>query len=180
MNNTNKNGTTLYSSLLPIALLLLLILGAGYFLLRDEFNLEKVLSNEPEVRRLEGFPTVVNTDQNIDKQRAFIKTQDELDNFLKTVDPSGNLKLTENIDFDKEYLIGVTTKTLESDGTQIKVRKLYEDKEDNTLLVSLKQTEPGLNCVTTQQTNLPVDIVAISKTDHKVTFEVLKEQKACE
>ena len=166
---------TLNVSLLPVLLLVGLALGAGYFLMKDDFDLGKIFKNEPQVRRLEGFPTIVSTNDIIDKQRAVIKSQAELDTFLKTVDPGGTLKLTEEVNFDREYLIGASTKTLTNAGNEIKVRKLYEDQENDELLVSLKQSVPGEECVTAQQLNIPVDLVAISKTEKNISFEVVKE-----
>jgi hypothetical protein len=166
---------TLYISFLPIILLVLLIVGAGFFLIKDDINLSKLFNKEPTVRRLSGFPTVVNTDQIISKQRVVIKSQAELEQFLKSVDKTGNLALGEKINFDREYLIGVSSDTFNQTGNAIKVRKLYEDKMKKTLLVSVRQTSMGETCPKDPQTNVAVDIVAITKTTDAIDFEVIKE-----
>jgi hypothetical protein len=170
-----KKTNTLYMSFVPVILLLVLIAGAGYFLLKDDFKLPKIFNNEPQLRRLEGFPTVVNSAQPIEKQRVVIKSQDELIAFLKTVDPTGSLALGEKINFDKEYLLGVAAKTATEGDTQIKIRKLYEDKKAKEILVSIREIDPQGPCVKTGQSIIPVDIVAISKTDDSIKFEVIKE-----
>ena len=158
----------LYISLLPVILLVALALGAGYFLMKDDIKLPS-LNKEPEVRRLEDFPTVVYSDEVIDKQRNVIKTQEELENFLRTVDPSGNLALSEKINFEKEFLLGVTTSTQEKTGTTLKVRKLYENKENKKLSVAIKQMENPEECESDLQKNVAVDIVAVSKTDYEIS-----------
>ena len=178
MNNKSlipQKSLILYISLLPVIILVLLILGAGYFLMKDDFELSKIFNRGPQVRRLEGFPVVVDVSGQIDKQRRVIKSQEELEDFLKTVDPTGNLALGEKIDFSREYLIGVSTATLDRGGSKLKVKKVYENKENNELLISLKQTILAENCMVTQQLNLPVDLVAVSKTDYEITFEASKE-----
>lgn len=162
-------------SLLPVVLLLALIVGTGYFLLKDDIKLPKFFSNEPQLRRLQDFPTVVSTTQTVEKQRTVIKSQEELIAFLKTVDPSGNLALGEKINFDQEYLVGVSAKTSTEGEVKLKIRKLYENKTAKELLVSIKETDPQGACVTTGESSIPVDLVAISKTDYTIDFEVIKD-----
>ncbi len=93
----NKKTTTLNISLLPIVVIVLLILGAGYFLVKDDIDLSKIFNREPKVRRLEGFPVVINTNQILDKQRTLVKSQAELDTFLKAIDPSATMINNDNI-----------------------------------------------------------------------------------
>jgi len=68
----------------------------------------------------------------------------------------------------------------EVEGHTIKIRKLYEDRDTNTLLVSLRETEPGSTCEVIQNNNVAVDLVAIDITSMKVGFERVKEVKECE
>lgn len=175
--NMSKKPQILYISLLPVVLLVVLALGAGYFLMKDDLKLPS-FSKEPEVRRLEGFPTIIYTDQEIDKQREVIKDQESLEKFLKTADPTGNLALGEKINFEKEYLLGVTSPTQDEAGHEIKVKKLYEDKKEGSLLVSIRQTDNPESCEVVLQKNVAVDLVAISKTDYNIEFEVVKEPNA--
>lgn len=162
----------LYMSLLPVFLIIALIIGAGYFLMKDDFKLPKIFNNEPQVRRLEGFPTAT-AQTGVSKERRVIRSQTELDDFLKVVG-NGNLKLNEHIDFEKEYILAASTETQNSGGVRLKVRKLYEDKEANKLIVSLRESHPGAECSVTMALNTPIDMVAISKTDKDISFEIEK------
>ncbi len=174
-----KQTHILNMSFLPIVLLIALILGAGYFLLAGDIDIAKLLKREPEVRRLAGFPTVINTTEILEKQRTVIKSEQELATFLNSVDKSGLLTLNEKINFDKEFLIGVASKTFEETGSTVKVRKLYEDKENKALIVSIKQIDSGENCEIEAQPNVAVDLVAVSKTDWQIKFDTIKETKVC-
>jgi hypothetical protein len=171
--NMNKNPLILYISLFPILILVLLAGSAGYFLLKDEIKIPN-FKKEPEVRRLEGFPTVIYVDQEIEKQRRVIRSQEELQEFLRTVDPSGNLVLGEKINFNKEYLLGVSS-TQELVDTEMRVRKLYEDKKDESLLVVIRRSVLADTCEKDEQKNVAVDLVAVTKTDHKIDFDIVKE-----
>jgi len=165
-------------SFLPLIIIIALILGAGYLLINGEIKLPK-FNKGPQIRRLEGFPTIIYTDKVLDKQRQVIKSDQELNQFLNTVDSTGLLVLKEKINFDKEYLIGVSTKTYDETGHKMKIRKVYEDKNKKTLLVSIIESESEKNCPVEQQTNIPVDLVAISKTDSDIAFERIKDFTLC-
>jgi len=140
------------------------------------FQLDKRL----EVRRINGFPTIAYTKKDLEKQRLVITSEEELIRFLNYVDESGYLIVREDIDFNKEMLLGVSTNVNEVEGHTIKIRKLYEDRDTNTLLVSLRETEPGSTCEVIQNNNVAVDLVAIDITSMKVGFERVKEVKECE
>ena len=177
----SKNNPKLLSmNLLPIVLIVALILGAGFLLIEGDVKLPWAKKdNTFSVRRLEGFPTTSYTDQQLPKQRLVIKSQKELEDFLKAADPSGNLALGEKIDFDKEYLLGVSSETVDTQGYGIKVRKVYIDDQENRLLASIRQTIPGENCTYDIDPNIPVDLVAVEKTEKDVEFESIKEFAEC-
>ena len=63
-------------SLIPLAIIIVLILGAGYFLLQGEINLP-TFKRGPTIRRLTGFPTLVYTDKEIAKQNYPVKIEQE-------------------------------------------------------------------------------------------------------
>lgn len=176
---TNKQNTTLNMSLIPLFLLILLILGAGYLLMQGEVKLPK-FNKGPQIRRLEGFPTIVYTEGHLDKQRRVIKSEEELNDFLNYIDESGLVVIKEKIDFSNEYLLAVSTETEQGTGHKIKVRKAYEDKEDFEILVSLEETEKGENCEVESDPNIAVDIVAISRTDKVIEFDRIKKVKDCD
>ncbi len=174
--STNKpNGKKI--NLIPLFILMgLLILIYFVFLSDNElFKLNKKL----EVRRINGFPTVAYTDKYLEKQRAVITSEEELIQFLNYVDESGYLTVREDIDFNREMLLGVSTDTNDAEGVGIKIRKLYEDKDKNTLLVSIQETEPGSTCEIVENKNVAVDLVAVDITGMKVEFERVKQVKEC-
>jgi hypothetical protein len=77
-------------------------------------------------------------------------------------------------------LLGVSTDVNQTEGYSLKVRKLYEDKDKNKLLVSLREEEPGDSCAVEVNPNVAVDLVAISKTGRIIEFERIKEIYECE
>jgi hypothetical protein len=165
-------------NLIPLFILIGLVIVIYFVFLSDSelFQLDKKL----EVRRLNGFPAVAYTDKELEKQRLVITTEEELIEFLNYVDESGYLIVREDIDFNKEMLLGVSTDVNEIEGHTIKIRKLYEDRDSNTLLVSLRETEPGSTCEIIPNKNVAVDLVAIDLTGMNVDFERVKEVKECE
>lgn len=138
------------------------------------------INRAPEVRRINGFPTTAYTEDDVEKVRKIITSEEELSQFLNEVDDSGYLIMREEIDFDKELLLAVTTSTSEFEDKKIKIRKLYEDKDENTLLVSIRETELGESCEKIENKNVGLDIVAISHTTRKIKFERVKEVQECD
>jgi len=166
-------------SLLPLILILVIILGAGYFLLQGDIKFPK-LDRGPEIRRLQGFPTVVNTDQDLERKRVVIKSNDELNNFLNSIDKTGLLTLKDKIDFNKEYLIGVSSATEVVGDHKIKVKKITQKETTKEISILIEETFPGKTCVQENSMNIAVDLVAITKTDVKIGFDRIKTVKDCE
>jgi len=165
-------------NLIPLFILIGLIITIYFAFLSDSalFQLDKRL----EVRRLNGFPTTTYAEKQLDKQRLVITSEEELIRFLNYVDESGYLLVREDIDFNKEMLLGISTDVNDTEGHTIKIRKLYKDKDSNTLLVSVRETAPGSSCEVIHNNNVAVDLVAIDITGMKVKFERVKEVKECE
>jgi hypothetical protein len=165
-------------NLIPLFILIGLVITVYFVFLSDSalFQLDKRL----EVRRLNGFPTTAYTEKELEKQRLVITSEEELIQFLNYVDESGYLLVREDIDFNKEMLLGVSTDVNDIEGHTIKIRKLYEEKDSSTLLVSVRETEPGTSCEIIFNNNVAVDLVAIDITSMKVEFERVKEVKECE
>src|SRR5258708_7196932 len=128
-------------SLLPVVLLVLLILGAGYFLMSGDLNNSKIFNHEPEMRRLNGFPTTLDSTVTINRQRAIIHNDQELAQFFNTVDSTAKLTLADKIDFTKEVLIGISTETQTDKRSTVKVKKLYLNNQDKSIVVSIAQTD---------------------------------------
>jgi hypothetical protein len=176
---SKKAQTTIYMTFLPLILIILIILGAGYFLLQGEIDLPK-FDKEPQIRRLDGFPTAVYSNKQLEKQRLVIKSDEELYDFLNLVDETGLLAVREDIDFEKEYLLAVSSETEKEVGHEIEVRKAYEDKEDGSLLISLRETFPGETCEIELDEHVAVDVVAISITEYEIEFERVKKFEECD
>ncbi len=173
-----KRSVKLNINLIPL-FILIAILVVVYFLFLSDTELIKI-DRAPEVRRINGFPTVAYTEKELEKKRLVITSDEELASFLNYVDESGYLIMREDIDFNKEFLLGVSSSTNPGEGYKIKIRKLYEDKDKNKLIVSIRETEPGETCLFEENKNTTVDLVAISKTGRFIDFERVKEVKECE
>lgn len=166
-------------SLLPLVIILVLIVGVGYFLLQGEIKLPK-FNKGPQIGRLEGFPTVLDTTKDMEKVRQVIKSETELDEFLNTIDGENQLSVKEKINWDKQYVLAVTTSTSEESGHKIKVAKAYENKKDKTLLISVSEIEKGEGCDVEKSKNIAIDLVTITKTDYTIEFERKKSFELCE
>ena len=167
-------------SLVPLFIILAIIIGAGYFLIQGELDFSKIFNRGPEIRRLEGFPTVIYTDDNIEKQRLVISDQNQLNEFLNLIDKTGLVTLKDSIDFNKEVLVGVSSETEDPVGHEVKIKKLFVDKEKQTLIVSIEETFPGESCNPEIDKHIAVDLVAISKSEFSIDFDRIKKIDECE
>ncbi|MBI2414830.1 hypothetical protein HYV31_03275 [candidate division WWE3 bacterium] len=168
---------------LPFIILGGVILIAGYFLVGKDFinNLSLFEKTKTlEMQRLEGFPAKISVaNPDIEKQRKVITNEKELIDFLAFVDKTSSLTVGEKIDFSKQMLIGVSSETFDNDEFEVKIRKIYLDKEKNKLLVSVKIMQPGDSCAKLQQPGVGVDVVVVDKTDMRIDFETLRETQIC-
>jgi hypothetical protein len=175
----NKQRAALKVSLFPIVLLIGLILGIGYFLLQGEITLPK-LNRGPTIQRIEGFPTVIYSDREMEKERRVIRSEEELSEFLNYVDETGLLDVEEKINFDKNVVIAVSTDTKEEVGHRIKIDEVYEDKEENEILIQFNEIKPGDTCEPEYDRNIAVDMVILSNTDMEIDFEKITKVVECE
>jgi len=167
-------------SLLPIVVIILIILSAGYLLISNEINFSKMFEKNT-LRRIEGFPTIVYTSNVVEKQREVIKNTEELAELLNKLDSTGLLEVRERIDFDREYLVAVSTEAKNRTGIDIKIRKIELDNDSDTLKVFIRETIKGESCTDIEDdNNLALDIVAISKTDNNIEFVREKREELCD
>ena len=174
----DKQRASLKISLLPIIILIGLILGIGYFLLQGEVTLPK-FNKGPTIQRVAGFPTVIYTDKVIEKQRKVITNEEDLNLFLNLVDETGLLTVKETINFEKSIVLAVATETNEEIGHKIKIKSVYEDKEENEILVEFEETDPDNDCKYELDNNIAVDMVILSKTDKEIHFEKITKVIQC-
>lgn len=179
MNENQK--AHLNVSLVPLIVIIGLILGAGFLLLKDEINLPK-FNKGPTMRRIEGFSSLVYVDDDfeIERRKKVIRSREELNEFLNAIDKSGLLEVKENIDFDKEFIIAVNSKVHEETGHRTKIGKIYEDVTENRLLVLVEEKESGDTCEKDPDRNVTLDIVAVSNTDLRISFDRVKKVEECE
>lgn len=176
---TNKQQATIKMSIIPLVIIVALILGAGFLLLRGEFKFSKLFKTGPQIKRLQNFPTVVYTTQPLEKQRRVIKSQAELADFLKYVDSTGILTMKDSVNFEKEYLIAVSSELNPTTGETTKIKKVYEDKPNKALVISIEENVPGKTCELETDKNIGVDMVSISKTELSIKFERVKKTVEC-
>jgi hypothetical protein len=172
-----KRGFILLSAI-PILLIVSIILIAGYLLLKDDIKLPWN-DHKPRITRLSGFPTVVYTDKQLDKQRLIIKSETDLNNFLNNIDSTGMLLPKDKINFDKEYIIAVSSPTRNLAEHTIKIKKVYEDTAKKTYIVSVQEDFPADACAVTTDQHIAVDVVKINKTDYNFDFERIVNTKPC-
>lgn len=178
MKNDRQNAY-LKVSLLPLVILVGLIFGASYFLLKGEVKLPK-FNKGPTIQRMEGFPTVIYTDKEIQKTRKVITNEQELAEFLNLVDETGILTTKEKIDFEKNVVIAVATETNEEIGHKMKIKRVYEDREKKKILIEFEEVDPDSDCQMEIDNNIAVDMVMLSKTDWKIDFEKVTKVIECE
>ena len=166
-------------SLIPLVILIGLILGAGYFLLQGEIILPK-FNKGPTIKRLEGFPTIATIDKVIEKQRRVIKSEEELNEFLNLVDSNGLLQLKDDVNFEKELILAVSSATNDETGHRIKIRKVYEDSKSKKIIVQVEETEQGDTCKKEPSSNIAIDMVSLSKTDWQIKFDKIIKNEECD
>lgn len=180
MINKQKHTNMAGMGALPLIILLGLIVVAGYFLLQGDIKIPFLKNtNTVAVRRLADYPAKITLTEEKDKMQSVIKSEDDLVKFLASADPSNKLTINEKIDFNKEWLLGVVSKTVKESGTEFRVKKVYLDKEHNQLSVTSLMRKPGDTCIAVAELSAFVDIVAINKTDKEITFETLTETYTC-
>jgi hypothetical protein len=167
----------------PVILIFVLILGAGYLLLKDTLKLPWFRNdNTVEITRLEGFPRAWETQNSIKKSRRVIKNETELKEFFAyadMVDETSFNTILSKVNFDKEFLLGVTSDTQEETEGLIRVKKVEIDKVKQKLFVKVIQYKPDTTCVPEVKSNVLIDIVKISKSDNEINFDVVKENRSC-
>lgn len=177
MSMTKKKGF-LFLSFIPVALIVVIILVTGYLLLADDLKFP-IFDNKPKIRRLEGFPQNVYTDKQLEKMRIVIKNDEELNNFLNQIDSTGLLTLKEKINYEKEYLVAVTSPNRNLENHSIKIKKLYEDENDKKLIVSVHEIFQAEECQVISDPHISVDLVAVNKLDYQFDFEKVTDTIPC-
>lgn len=169
----------LYVNVIPIIIILLLIGGAGYFLFGQDLEIT-IEDRKTQVTRVEGVPVMLYVSEDREKVRKVIKSDEELNDFLNEVDKKGELTIDTSVNFNKHYLLGTATKTLEGENHEFKIKKIYKDTDDKRLTVVQERVDPDESCELEGGRNIWVDIVQINKTDWNIDFELVKKILPCE
>ncbi len=173
---TNKS--TASTNLLPIFIIVALIIAAGFLLTKDDFKAPWQKSDKIKAEHLTNFPREVPTLEQLEKERLVLKSQQELDSFLMKVDPTGSTKVSDKINFEKEWVLVATSPTLLTDGHKLKIQKIYDDTEKLEIRAVVIYEKPGDTCDVQQVSNVVVDMVKIKQTEMKIDFD--KEEKEVE
>lgn len=170
-------------NLVPVVLIFVLILGAGYLLLKDTLKLPWFRDDSTvEITRLEGFPRTWDTQKEIKKARRVIKNEAELREFFAYADMADEASLNailSKVNFNNESLLGVTSDTQSETEGLIRVKKVEIDKVKKKLNVKIIQYKPDTTCVPEIKSNILIDIVKISTSDNEIGFDVVKENRSC-
>ena len=169
----------LYVNIIPLLIILFLIGGTGYLLFGQDIKLP-IEDRKTKITRLEGFPQMIYVDEERDKIRTIIKSEEELNDFLNQVDKEGRLTLNKKINFDRYYLLGTATETLEGENHTFKIRKIFKDTDAKKLLISQERIDPEKECELEGGNNIWVDLVQINKTDWEIDFELIKKKLPCD
>jgi hypothetical protein len=81
------------------------------------------------------------------------------------------------VDFKKQMVLAVYMGPQNSGGHSIQILSVGE--YDDRVEVTVKKRSPGTGCVVTQAITSPYQIVAVSKVDKPVNFEIQNESKDC-
>ena len=138
--------------------------------------------NTVEITRLEGFPRAWETQRDVKKTRRVIRNEQELKDFFAYVDMADETSLNSilnKVDFNKEFLLGITSDTQEETEGTIRVKRVEIDKAKKKLYVEIIQYKPDTTCAPEVKSNVLIDIVKISKSTNEIGFDVVKENRSC-
>lgn len=171
-------------NLVPVILIFVLILGAGYLLLKDTLKLPWFRNdNTIEITRMEGFPRAWVSEKEIEKVRRVIENKAELQEFFDYADMTSDQASLDavlaQVDFDKELVLGVTSDTKEETESLIRVKRVEIDKVKKKLTVQIIQYKPDSTCVPEIKKNILVDIVKIDRSDNEIDFDVIQQTRSC-
>ncbi|MBU0650103.1 hypothetical protein KJ605_02515 [Patescibacteria group bacterium] len=172
-------------NLVPVVLIFVLILGAGYLLLKDTLKLPWFRNdNTLEITRMEEFPKGWLTERDIDKTRRVIENKAELQEFFEYVDMGSEQATLEavlgRVDFDQEVILAVSSDTQEETEGLIRIKRVEIDKAKNSLYINIIQYKPDDTCVPEIKKNVLVDIVKIERSDYEISFDVVKQNRSCD
>jgi len=169
-----KKGKT--NLLIPVFVILGLIVVLGYVLLREDIlDVFKTYT----LKRIDGYPKVVNSNKLTEKQRVLITSKEEYDAKIAEIfENTSELPLPE-IDFEKNNLLIVTTETNDTLGYRIKVDKVVKNEQDQELDIFIVHSKPGETCVNEEKKNVAIDMVSIEKLAWKVKFNKVDTVKEC-
>ncbi len=169
----------LYVNIIPLAIILLLIGAAGYFLFGRDLEIP-IEDRRTKITRFENFPQKIYVDEERDKMQKVIKSEEELNEFLNEIDVEGKLNFNENVNFNRHYLVAATTKTLDAENYEFKIDKIIKDTDSKKLMISRERVEPEEDCKIEGEKNIWVDFIKINKTDWTIKSELVKKKLPCD
>jgi hypothetical protein len=104
-----------------------------------------------------------------------IRTQEKMDSFFSKNPNPCPTPVNPNIDFTKNYLIGIFSGRKPSGGYEIKITSIVENSCD--VIVQYYETEPNPNDVVNSVETNPYDFVLIPKTNKQILLNRVKQNK---
>ncbi|MBP8960760.1 hypothetical protein KBG31_00875 [Patescibacteria group bacterium] len=194
MTNKNKSSIKVYVNIVPLIIIFLLIGGAGYFLFGQDIKLPSFKPEDSiKVTRIDGFPYRINVKEPREKTRKIIKSEEELTAYMAEIDPEGQIDLRENFNFNKNFLVAVSTETIQDPWTKYRIKRVERDSRKQKLTVEHELTVPVTECPeekeeeeTTDKADaeettqaIIVDMIQISKTNWEVELKALTRKLPC-
>lgn len=182
---TETNATKIYFNILPLIIIFLLIGGAGYFLFGQDIKFPSREDSLTKIIRVEGFPHRISVNEEREKERVVITSEEELTNFMTKIDPEGQITLREDFNFKKNVLIVSSTETLEGTLNKYKIKRIVKDTKSKSLVVEQEITVPMEECPEktseedTAKKSIFVDLIQLNKTDWEIEFELVKKTLPC-
>ena len=164
--------------LIPAVIIIILIIVSGVVLMKGNIlNIFKSSGNS--LTRIDNFPVIVKSNKKIEKQRDIVNTQEEFNNLMNNIlDDSSKVK-TPNVDFSKNRLLVVSTATNETTGFGIKIKSILKTGQVGKLDAIIEFQKPGDNCQITNEPNVAIDVVQLTKDSGEITFDKEEKTVAC-
>lgn len=171
-------------NIVPVILIFVLILGAGYLLLKDTLKLPWFRDDDTiEITRMDGFPRAWVSEKEVVKIRRVIENKAELQEFFDyadmTSDQASLNAILAQVDFNKELVLAATSDTQEETEGMVRIKRVEIDKAKKKLAVRIIQYKPDTTCVPEIKKNILVDIVKIDRSDNKIDFDLVKQTRSC-
>lgn len=163
--------------LIPVVVIIVLIAVLGIVLMKENL-LDIFDTSKNALTRIETYPKIIKSSKNVERQREVISSKTEFDALASKILDNPNDLAFPQVNFDNEKLLVVTTQKNETTGYTIKIKSVKKNEAEKKLEVLIQLNKPGESCVNSEEPNIAVDIVKISKDSGDISFD--KEERTIE